>query len=199
MTLSTQFITMLAMTSGGFYLGVVLDTFRRFASSWKNRIIFSYVMETSFWLTQVIILFYVLFRVNGGELRLYIFLACLLGFTIYQVLAARLYKKLLETIISMIKAVYRFLERVVHVLIFNPIKWLLMLLISIILALYKVIISVLSFLFRVISAPIKWFLHGFYKLLPERFQIFLHTIAGFYSTMKNICIKVWKYIKFWRR
>src|SRR5690625_1289933 len=90
MTLSTQFITMLAMTSGGFYLGVVLDTFRRFASSWKNRIIFSYVMETSFWLTQVIILFYVLFRVNGGELRLYIFLACLLGFTIYQVLAAKI-------------------------------------------------------------------------------------------------------------
>lgn len=180
-------------------MGMVLDTFRRFASSWKNRIILSYVMETSFWLTQVIILFYVLFRVNGGELRLYIFLACLLGFSIYQVFAARLYKSLLDRMILIIKAVYRFMERVVHFIVINPVKWLLLLIISIITGFFKVIISVFLFLFRIIAAPIKWVFQGFYHLLPTRFKIFLHKIAGFYSTMKNICIKVWKYVKSWRR
>ncbi|GAB3808167.1 spore cortex biosynthesis protein YabQ [Virgibacillus kimchii] len=199
MTLSTQFITMIAMTSGGFYLGLVLDTFRRFSSSWKHRVIFPYVMETSFWLMQTIILFYVLFRVNGGELRLYIFLACLLGFAIYQVFAARLYKKLLERIILVIKAIYRFMDRLIRVLIIHPIRWLLMLIISIILGLYKVIISVLSFLFRVIFTPIRWVFQGFYQLLPKRFKIFLNKIAGFYSTMKNICNKIWEYIKRKRR
>src|SRR5699024_2648443 len=165
--LGTQFITMLAMTSGGFYLGIALDTFRRFAYSWKKRKILPYVMETSFWLTQTIILFYVLFRVNGGELRLYIFLAGLLGFAIYQVFAAGIYKRLLERIIAISKAIYRFLERMVHVLIIIPVTWLLMLIISIFTGLFKVIISILQFLFRVVSAPLKWVFQGFYNLLPK--------------------------------
>ncbi|MFA1822728.1 spore cortex biosynthesis protein YabQ [Virgibacillus oceani] len=199
MTLSTQFITMLAMTGGGFYLGIILDTFRRFANSWKSRMFLSYIMETSFWLTQTLILFYVLYRVNGGELRLYIFLACLLGFSIYQVFAAKLYKSLLERIIFIIKAIYKLLERVIIVLIINPVKWLLILFVSIITGLFKVIISVLQFLFRIIAAPLTWIFQGFYNLLPKRFQKFLHKIAGFYSTMKNICNKIWEYVKSGRR
>jgi spore cortex biosynthesis protein YabQ len=199
MTLSTQFITMLAMISSGFYLGIILDTFRRFSSSWKNRMILSYVMETSFWLTQTLILFYVLFRVNGGELRLYIFLACLLGFAIYQVFAAKLYKRLLERIIITIKAIYRFMERVIIVLILTPVKWLLMLVISIMAGLLKVIMSVLQFIFRIIAAPIKWVFQGIYNHLPKHFQKLLHKIAGFYSTMKNISNKIREYVKSKRR
>src|SRR5699024_8882996 len=55
---------------------------------WKNKWFINYVMEICFWLTQTFLLFYVLFRINGGELRVYVFLACLLGFAMYQALAS---------------------------------------------------------------------------------------------------------------
>ena len=79
MTLSIQFITMAAMVLSGIYLGVIRDTFQRFAIYWKGRKLLSYLLEIIFWILQTLVVFYVLFLVNAGEIRLYIILACLLG------------------------------------------------------------------------------------------------------------------------
>src|SRR5699024_11891782 len=37
-------------------------------------------LELGFWFIQTAVLFYILFKVNEGELRIYVFLACLLGY-----------------------------------------------------------------------------------------------------------------------
>lgn len=199
MTLSVQFITMIAMVLSGFYLGIIKDTYHRFTPYWKGNIFLVYFMEICFWLTQTVLVLYVLFRVNGGELRLYIFIACLLGFSIYQVFAAGVYKKLLEQVIRLVTAIYRFFERLVLVLIIIPIKWLIGLLIMIIFTILKIISAILLFILKVLLTPIKWVLRLFYRLLPEQIKNYFYKIAGLFAIMKNKCIKWLKYIKFKRR
>ncbi|OZU89535.1 spore cortex biosynthesis protein YabQ [Virgibacillus indicus] len=199
MTLSIQFMTMLAMVSSGFYLGIINDTYRRFTPYWKHKITITYLLEIFFWASQTILVFYVLFRVNGGELRFYIFAACLLGFAIYQVFAAAIYKRILERIIQVITGIYRFFARLVQALIIAPVKWMLMVLFTIVLRIAKIIGSILFFLVKLLFAPIKWVAKITFHILPENFQKYLHKIAGFYSTITNIVYKWMKYIMFKRR
>lgn len=199
MTLTVQFATMIAMVLGGFYLGIIQETFRRFTPYWKEKVIFSYIMEVSFWLTQTVILFYVLFRVNGGEIRVYIFAACLLGFAMYKVFAAGMYKRLLEGIIRVASAIFRFFANLVQALIITPITWIVKLVASIVLWIAGLLASILLFLFKLVFAPIKWTLQKLYGLLPEKIQNFLYKLAGIYSIMKNIYIKCRKYMTFKRR
>ncbi|WP_309228234.1 spore cortex biosynthesis protein YabQ [Virgibacillus saliphilus] len=194
-----QFATMIAMVLGGFYLGIIQETFRRFTPYWKEKVIFSYVMEVSFWLTQTVILFYVLFRVNGGEIRVYIFAACLLGFAMYQVFAAGIYKRILERIIRIVAAIYRFFANVVQALILTPITWMVKLIIGIVLWIAGLFASILLFLLKLVYVPIKWILQKIYRLLPEKIQKFLYKLAGIYSIIKNIYNKCRKYMTFKRR
>jgi len=190
MTLSDQFLTMITMILAGLYLGIVQETFRRFTPYWKNNQFFTYVLEISFWITQTFILFYVLFLVNGGELRFYVFLAILLGFSIYQVFIKRIYKRLLERIIQVIAAVYRFFVRFVQALIITPIKWIIKTLISIVLGLASAILTILFFILKVVFTPFKWLFMFIYRLLPQKFKNFLYKIAGLYSKIWNRC-KQW--------
>ncbi|MFD1039873.1 spore cortex biosynthesis protein YabQ [Virgibacillus byunsanensis] len=196
MTLNDQFITMIVMVSGGIYLGMTLDTFRRVSVYWKGNIFLLYFMEICFWFTQTLVLFYVLFLVNAGELRLYVFLACLLGFATYQSLFASWYKQLLEHIINIIAAIYRFLEKMVQYLIIIPIKFIINLLLTCLLFIVHIINAIFFFVVKVIYIPIKWILGLLYRLLPENTKIFLKKIKGFYYKMKNI---VKKYLKHMRR
>lgn len=189
MTLDTQFMTMFVMVLSGFYLGIALETFYRFKPFWKKNVFLSYFMEILFWTSQTVILFYVLFRVNGGELRFYIIAACLLGFAIYQVVAAKLYKKLLEYIIRVIAAIYHFFERLIQLLLINPIKWIISMLIALVLWLIHLIGIILLFSLKVVFFPIRGLLKMIYSLLPKKIQSFLLNIAGFCSTMKNITTK----------
>ncbi|WP_373894551.1 spore cortex biosynthesis protein YabQ [Virgibacillus natechei] len=199
MTLTVQFATMIAMVLCGFYLGIIQETFRRFTTYWKEKVIFTYIMEVSFWLTQTVILFYVLFRVNGGEIRVYIFAACLLGFAMYKVFAAGIYKRLLEGIIRVAAAIYRFFANLVQALIITPITWTVKLIIGLVLWILGLIGSILLFLFKLVYVPVKWILQKLYGLLPEKMQNILYKLAGIYSIMKNIYIKCRKYITSKRR
>ncbi|MFC3040973.1 spore cortex biosynthesis protein YabQ [Virgibacillus xinjiangensis] len=194
MTLSVQFITMIAMVLSGFYLGIIQDTFRRFAMYWKDRVLLAYVLEVCFWLAQTGIIFYILFRANGGELRLYIFLACFLGFAAYQALAAAAYKRMLEHIIRIGAAIWRFCKRVFQLLVFTPVKWMFLLLVAAALGAWKLIFAILLFLWKVATAPVFWLFRMIFSLLPESWQKNLHKLAGVYSTMKNIYKKCKEYI-----
>src|SRR5690606_28472217 len=110
-----------------------------------NKIVLTYFMEICFWLTQTIILFYVLFKVNSGEIRFYVFIACLLGFSMYQVLAAKIYKRLLEVIIRMITSVYNFFKRLVQVLFIRPVIWIVTLVLTICLGIIRIIWKIVQF------------------------------------------------------
>ncbi|WP_085993732.1 spore cortex biosynthesis protein YabQ [Oceanobacillus senegalensis] len=195
MTLSVQFLTMITMVGSGFYLGMALDTFRRFTPYWKNTVFLNYLMEICFWLTQTIILFYILFQVNAGEIRFYVLIACLLGFSMYQVFAANIYKRMLEHMIRVVTAIYQFFKRLVQALIIQPIIWMVTVLITIVVGLATALWKVVLFIAKLLFAPIRWIAKVIYYLLPKSFKNFLQQIAGFYSKIKNIIFKWLKYIK----
>ncbi|WP_371931952.1 spore cortex biosynthesis protein YabQ [Mesobacillus subterraneus] len=96
MTLSTQFLTMLAMIWMGTLFGASLDTHNRFLKRSKRKSWIVFINDILFWVFQGLSIFYVLFSVNMGELRFYIFLALLCGFAAYQSLFKNMYLKVLE-------------------------------------------------------------------------------------------------------
>lgn len=192
MTLTVQFITMAAMIVSGLYLGMSLDTFRRFSPYFKNNVFLTYSLEISFWLMQAFILFFILFQMNGGELRVYIVLAVLLGYAMYQAMFKRIYLRLLEKTIQWITAVYRFLKRLVHVLLIALIRWLFLTLIKILLGLGAALIAIILFIFRVILFPFKLVAKLIWRLLPSNTKKILYKWAGIYSTIKNKCIQLLK-------
>lgn len=191
MTLHVQLLTMIFMVLSGLYLGMALETFRRFSPLWRKNKFLVYFLEICFWLVQTLIIFYVLYRVNAGELRLYIFVACLLGFATYQALIASLYKRLLEQVVKLIAATTRLLKRIVRILILSPIGWIIRTLISTVTFMFFVLFQVITF----ILLPIKWLLQLAYYLLPKKIKEIFHKIVDFYSIIKNRLIKWVKSIK----
>lgn len=190
MTLSVQFTTMFAMVLSGLYLGMIRDTYLYFTKYWKENTIFAYVMEISFWLSQTFILYSVLFFVNFGELRLYIFLACLLGFATYQALIANVYQKILQYVIHGFTALCRLVKNIINRLIVKPVQLILQLCVALIMLILKTTIFLLEIMIKLVFTPIKWFIILIYSLLPQKIKKNLHKLAGFYSRIENIYTNV---------
>ncbi|WP_152657391.1 spore cortex biosynthesis protein YabQ [Oceanobacillus sp. CFH 90083] len=191
MTLSTQFLTLMTMILSGFYLGIAQETFRRFMIYWKERLFLTYFLEILFWMIQAGILFYILYRVNQGELRIYIVLACLFGFSIYQALAKQVYKKILEYLIRVFKAIYRGIERLINFLLISPLRWIFLTFYRMIRAIVIGIFKITAWLFLFLFTPFRWIGRSLFRICPQSIQKFFLHIAGFYSKMKNI---VYKYV-----
>lgn len=199
MTLDIQLQTMITMILGGFYLGISLDTFRRFSPYWKHKIAWKYILECCFWLSQTFLLFYVLYLVNLGELRLYIFVACLLGFAAYQALAASFYNKLLEKIIHIFKTIFRFFVKLFDNILFRPIKWVIITLLAISLFCVRLIMTVVLFFVQPIFKLFMYLIKQVYNLLPTSFKRIIYKLAGLYSIIENTLKKWIAYITFQRR
>ncbi|MEQ2529016.1 spore cortex biosynthesis protein YabQ [Robertmurraya yapensis] len=209
MTLSTQFLTMIAMIGMGSYFGAALDTYNRFLQRSKRQSWLVFINDILFWFLQGLSIFYVLFLVNKGELRFYIFLALLCGFAAYQSLLKRGYLRLLEIVISMVISIYRFFVKAFHLLIYKPIYSIVLAIISLIImlgkglyALVKWICKVLLSVIRVFLKPFGWLMILLWNLLPKKIKKMLEKLynkfAGFFQKTKNIIIKLlskWKKYK----
>src|SRR3954469_917948 len=132
MTLSTQFLTMLVMIGMGAFFGAALDTYNRFLQRSKRKNWFTFINDVLFWVFQGLLIFYVLFHVNQGEWRFYIFIALICGFAAYQSLIKQLYLITLEKLIILVISLYNFFVRLFLLLIYKPLKALVTLITSII-------------------------------------------------------------------
>ncbi len=189
------------MIGMGSYFGASLDTYNRFLqrSNRKRWIVFCH--DILFWFLQGLLIFYVLFLVNKGELRFYIFLALLCGFAAYQSLLKAGYLRLLEIVISMVISIYRFFVKMVRILIFRPIYSLVMLLLSLLLMVGKGLLAlakgcgkVLLFVVQVLLKPFEWILKLFWSLLPKKIKKMIEKLynyfAGIFHKSKNIINKL---------
>ncbi|CQR47471.1 Spore protein YabQ [Paraliobacillus sp. PM-2] len=194
MSLTTQFSTIMVMIAGGVYLGCALDTFRRFDSYWKHHRILSYSMEICFWLLQTLVLFYLLFLVNQGEIRLYIFLSVFCGIAAYKSLFASVYQRLLEYIITIIKRCFQITLGIIRLVIIRPIVVVIHLLLAVGLFMVGIAFTSMKILVKFIFFPIRIIGKLIYRLMPENAQKYLVYLAGFYSKMENNITKRWKAI-----
>jgi spore cortex biosynthesis protein YabQ len=206
MTLSTQFVTLLSMIGMGSLFGAMFDTYQRFLKRPKRKQWIVFFNDLLFWMIQAVIIFYTLFQVNNGELRFYIFLALLCGFAAYQSLFKGMYLNLLEMVIKTILAVSRFIKRAFRVLIYNPILGLIQLVIIIILAIGRVLLTlvqiigkVLLIIFKIIFVPLQKIVLLFWKLLPKGLKKSVEKLynktAGNFQRIRNYISKLinrWK-------
>ncbi|PFA63674.1 spore cortex biosynthesis protein YabQ [Bacillus sp. AFS015802] len=193
MTLTTQFYTMLSMIGMGALFGAALDTYSRFLNRSERKRWLVFINDILFWILQALSIFYILFVVNFGEIRFYIFLALLCGFAGYQALIKQYYLRFLERVILFFIALYNFGVKMIKKMIYSPIKWLIVLLITIVLSVGKGLLSVILFLLKVILrvvqwaikliiTPIWWILKGIWNLLPKnitkRVEKLYNKVAG---------------------
>ncbi|EDL63273.1 spore cortex biosynthesis protein YabQ [Bacillus sp. SG-1] len=207
MTLSVQFYTMLAMVGMGSVFGATLDTYNRFLNRKIRKRWLVFLNDVLFWILQALFIFYILFSVNFGEVRFYIFVALLCGFAGYQALLKEPYKKLLEKIIQGCISFYKFLVKMITHLVYSPIKWLVLLLVSLIIGLGKGVWAVAGFLLKVILAilkitftPLLWVVKLISSLLPKNIKKFVeklyNKLAGYlFPFVKVISTKLKKWLK----
>jgi spore cortex biosynthesis protein YabQ len=207
MTLSTQFLTMLSMIGMGSLFGMMFDTYQRFLDRPNRKSWIVFFNDLLFWVIQALIIFYILFLVNNGELRFYIFVALLCGFAAYQSLFKGIYLRLLEFIINTVIAIYRFMRRAFLLLIYKPVLGLIQLIISIIIllgrglfSLVKFILNILWVVLKVIWVPIEKIMLLLWKLLPKTIKKSVEKLynktAGIFMEIKNYLLKL---IKKWKK
>ncbi|KON85863.1 spore coat protein [Sporosarcina globispora] len=200
MTLTTQFVTMLAMIGMGSAFGAALDTYNRFLQRTKRKSWIVFINDILFWVVQGLAIFYILFLVNKGELRFYIFIALLCGFAAYQSLFKEMYLRVLEISIRMVISIYRFFVKTITLLIYKPIQGLIMAVIAITVMLGKGLYSLLKVMLRVfwitlkvILLPVKWILSLLWKLLPKKIkktvEKLYNKLAGYLQRIKNYVLK----------
>ncbi|WP_235425133.1 spore cortex biosynthesis protein YabQ [Heyndrickxia ginsengihumi] len=153
---------------------------------------------------QGLVLFYVLFMINFGEVRFYIFVAILCGFAAYQALMREIYLKLLESFIFIIKTMIHFLANLVRTLIYQPIKGLILLFISLLTGsvkllytIVKTVMKMLIWVIKIIFKPLLWLFAALSYLMPKGMKRWIENVfvsfAGKLRWLKNINV----YIKEW--
>ncbi len=205
MTLTVQFYTMLAMIGMGSMFGAALDTYNRFLNRTKRKRWLVFLNDILFWILQALFIFYILFIVNFGEVRFYIFLALLCGFAAYQSLLKGIYLQFLDWIIRTAISVYLFFVKVFKNMIFSPIKWLVLFIVSILFTLGKGVWGVLKLLYKVLFGtihvllkPIFWLIRIFWGLLPKKLTKEVEKLYNkFAGKSVHFIKKVYNKIKSW--
>ena len=183
------------MVIGGFYLGIAHDTYERFAYLWRRKRFFAYLFAIVFWISQASIVFILLYRANYGELRVYIFLACLLGFSIYQLFAANLYRKLLNGILMILRKIFTFLLTIFKVVVIYPLHLLIRILFAILKMAGNIVLSLINFLLL----PFIMVAKLLYRLLPKKIKKYFDKKSSFYSIIEFIYSKLRSLMSFLRR
>jgi spore cortex biosynthesis protein YabQ len=206
MTLSTQFLTMLSMIGMGALFGTMLDTYQRFLQRSKRKHWLVFLNDILFWTIQALLIFYILFLINKGEIRFYIFIALLCGFAAYQSLFKSLYLRILELIITSFISFYIFLKKLTSILVFKPVRGLIQLAIFIIVFIGRGLITLVKFILKVllfiVKFPLRWLgtiLLIFWKLMPKRIKKTVEKLynrtAGIFRSVKNyfnMLLEKWK-------
>ena len=116
----------------GLLIGLLFDFFRILRRAIKTIDFITYVEDALFWILTGFIILYSIFTYNNGEIRLFMFLAIILGILIYLVFISNILlnislsfievvKKILITIFNIIKIPFYFSIKLVKKLFLSPI------------------------------------------------------------------------------
>lgn len=191
MSLTVQLQTMLAMVAMGGWLGIAIDTYSRLIRGRKWNKLITVINDSLFWILQALFIFFILLQINEGEMRFYILLALLCGYSIYRALLYKIYHSVLETTIHAIVKIVRFCKTALVVLFINPTKELLKLLYRVCMIIIRILKIVIFFLLKFLYTPFLWLGRGIWRLLPNGKLIKFKNKLGFLKKVKNY-INRWK-------
>ena len=175
---------MLVSAATGIWLGASLDTYKRFTGSSRRfrwTLIYNDIL---FWLLQGLIFFYVLLQVNHGEVRFYLFLALLLGYSVYRSLFEKVYKQMLEWMIGFIYRTFMIVIRIFQVLIINPLYWILKIVLTLSMIIVTAIWNILNYLILFLTFPVRWLVRKYLKAYGIPFHSSFKRIASVSKRLK---------------
>lgn len=157
MSIKIQAITMLLMVGCGMTMGLLYDTYRVMKGQTGLRGWLVIICDLLFWASCTFLVFGTLLRVNEGIVRLYLFIGMGIGTWIYFGLFTSFYIKWLLFLIKIIKSIYRFIVRLIQILIIKPLILIYQTVIAIVVGIALFIWRIILFtyrLFKRIFAPI---------------------------------------------
>ena len=118
----------------GILIGLLFDFFRILRKSFKTNDFITYLEDILFWILAGIILLYSIFIFNNGEIRLFMFLAVLLGIIIYimsissyiiklNVRIINCFKKILIKIFNIMSIPFTYIIKILRKIFFRPISF----------------------------------------------------------------------------
>lgn len=135
----------------GVIIGIFFDLFRILRKSFKTPDIITYIEDIIFGILTGIFLIFIIFVFNNGELRFYIFLALILGLSIYLLTISKYFIKFNVKILTTIKKI--FIK--IFSLILYPIKILKDFIIKLVLKPFKISIININNILNTKKAKIK--------------------------------------------
>ncbi len=112
----------------GILIGILFDIFRITRKSFKTPDVITYIEDFAFWMITGLLLLWVIFKFNDGEIRGYIFVGLGIGITIYLLTISKIFIKVSVTIITflnkIISGILNFLIKILKIAVFNPIYFL---------------------------------------------------------------------------
>lgn len=118
----------------GILIGLLFDFFRILRKSFKTNDFITYVEDVLFWILAGIILLYSIFVFNDGEIRLFMFLAVLIGIIIYilsissyiikiNVKIINFFKMIIIKIFKIISIPFTYIIKILRKIFFKPISF----------------------------------------------------------------------------
>ena len=81
--ITNQAYLFLIFTLNGIIIGILFDAFRILRRTFKTNDVITYLQDLIFWILAGISVLYFIFEFNNGELRMYIFIAIILGLILH--------------------------------------------------------------------------------------------------------------------
>ena len=91
--------------ANGFIIGILFDFFRILRKVFKTSDFITYIEDLLFWILTGSIMLYSIFVFNNGEIRLFMFLAIIIGVIIYMILLSSHVIKVNVMIINILKKI----------------------------------------------------------------------------------------------
>lgn len=118
----------------GIIIGMLFDFFRILRKSFYTIDLVTYIEDFLFWILTGFIILYSIFIFNNGEIRLYMFLAIILGIIIYLLLFSthiiktnvfiiKYIKKFIKSLINISKIPFNYIYKIVRKIFFKPISF----------------------------------------------------------------------------
>ncbi|MDQ1910937.1 spore cortex biosynthesis protein YabQ [Paenibacillus sp. GD4] len=176
MTLDVQFLTLGSMFSGGLVLGTLYDLYRVLAGQLKVPLWLKAPLDLLYWMIGTVVVFYLLYESNQGEVRPFVFLAIGIGICFYFGLLSRIIIRIFLWLIRAVISTYRFILRMIDLLIVTPIVWL-----------YRVFVIFLGFL----SAMAIFLYKVVLQLLYPAWKLLLWLVRPLWRALRGIPVPAW--------
>lgn len=162
MILDLQLQVMATMLGAGLLIGFNMTLYDRYILRSERRG-WNWVTDGLFWCVQALLIFILLFSVNGGEWRLYVLLSIICGFAGYEALIKKSLVAVLSYIDRIIKWIVRTVIAIVTAILITPVIWLGKLLLAAVLLIGTGFCRILLMIGRLLMSPFKPFFQFFSK------------------------------------